>query len=60
MKIIQHFVKLTIAAAILFLFAGISAAQTAPPQQDKLLNGLKVLTVAAKERTESFRQTSSA
>lgn len=43
MKIIQHFVKLTIAAAILFLFAGISAAQTAP-QQDKLLNGLKLLT----------------
>ncbi len=43
MKIIQHFVKLTIAAAVLFLFAGTGAAQTAP-QQEKLLNGLKLLT----------------
>ena len=43
MKIIQHFVKLTISAAILFLLVNTGAAQSAP-QQDKLLNGLKLLT----------------
>ena len=43
MKIIQHFVKLTISAAILFLLVNPGAAQTAP-QQEKLLNGLKLLT----------------
>ncbi len=42
MKIIHHLVKLTITSAILFLFAIPSAAQTAP-QQEKLLNGLKIL-----------------
>lgn len=43
MKIIHHFVKLTITAAVLFLFTTTGAAQTAP-QEEKLLNGLKLLT----------------
>ncbi len=43
MKIIHHFVKLTIASAILFLFVQMNIAQTAP-QEEKLLNGLKLLT----------------
>lgn len=49
MKIIQHFVKLTISAAFLFAFAVVNFAQTnAAPQEEKLLNGLKLLTFKQK------------
>lgn len=49
MKIIQHFVKLSIAAAFSFAFAVVNFAQTnAAPQEEKLLNGLKVLTFKQK------------
>lgn len=44
MKIIQQSVKLTFSAAVLFLLIGTAAAQTAAPQEEKLLNGLKLLT----------------
>lgn len=43
MKIIQHIVKLTISVTLLFLLVNTGAAQPAP-QQEKLLNGLKLLT----------------
>lgn len=49
MKIIQHFVKLTISAAILFAFANVNFAQiNAAPQEEKLLNGLKLLAFRQK------------
>lgn len=49
MKIIQHFVKLSISAAFLFAFAVANFAQTnAAPQEEKLLNGLKLLTFKQK------------
>lgn len=43
MKIIQHSVKHTILPLIMFILAFAATAQTAP-QQEKLLNGLKLLT----------------
>lgn len=49
MKIIQHFVKLSISATFLFAFAAVNFAQTsAAPQEEKLLNGLKLLTFKQK------------
>lgn len=49
MKIIQHFVKLTISAAFLFAFANVNFAQSnTVPQEEKLLNGLKLLTFRQK------------
>ncbi len=44
MKIIQQLVKLTITIAILFLFTNPGAAQTSAPHEEKLLNGLRLLT----------------
>lgn len=49
MKIIQHFVKLTISAAFLFALANVNFAQSnTAPQEEKLLNGLKLLTFRQK------------
>ena len=49
MKIIQHFVKLSISATFLLAFAVVNFAQTVgAPQEEKLLNGLKLLTFKQK------------
>lgn len=49
MKIIQHFVKLTISAAFLFALANVNFAQSnTVPQEEKLLNGLRLLTFRQK------------
>lgn len=49
MKIIQYFFRLTISAAFLFALANVNFAQSnAAPQEEKLLNGLKLLTFRQK------------